>query len=221
MHRIAQHSEVSQRLEIMRTTTSLPCIDAAVLMRAKNGKLVEQVGEIARYSADEPCPWCLGRINQKALAYELMSEVEREQRAGAAAEAVKNGIDGAQYWGDAPPKELTAGYMTTVVGAMQAGYAEAWITGAGSLPHKRFQFDLGMPLLGVVPDEKRRKPECSCNRTKGWADQARIERSVTMPDHWAKLPIHSSNPEWHAPSPVVQPAPAQEPRSPPNATHPA
>ena len=28
----------------------LPCLDVAVLMRAKNGKLTEQVGEIARYS---------------------------------------------------------------------------------------------------------------------------------------------------------------------------
>ena len=66
----------------------LPCIDAAVLMRAKNGKLSEQVGELARYSPDEPCPWCLGRIDQKALAYELMTEEEREQRARAATEAI-------------------------------------------------------------------------------------------------------------------------------------
>src|SRR5262249_9621544 len=57
----------------------LPCLDVAVLMRAKNGKLTEQVSEIARYSPDEPCPWCLDRINQKALAYELMTDAEREQ----------------------------------------------------------------------------------------------------------------------------------------------
>ncbi|MGD0650802.1 MAG: ThiF family adenylyltransferase [Verrucomicrobiia bacterium] len=162
----------------------LPCIDAAVLMRADNGKLSEQVGEIARYSSDEPCPWCLARIDQKALAYELMTEEEREQRARAAADAIQRGIDGAQYWGDKPPRELTVGYMTTAVGAIQAGYAEGWLTGAGSMPHQRFQFDLGMPLLGVVPDHKTRKPECSCNRTKGWGDQARAERSVTMPAHW-------------------------------------
>ncbi|MGH8094611.1 MAG: HesA/MoeB/ThiF family protein [Chthoniobacterales bacterium] len=162
----------------------LPCLDAAVLTRAKDGKLVEQVGEISRYSPNEPCPWCLGRIHQKVLAYELMTEEEREQRAHAAANAVRRGIDGEQYWGDTPPKELTVGHITTTLGAMQAGYAEMWITGAASMPHQRFQFDLGMPFLGVVPDEKRRKPECSCNRTKGWADQARCERSVTKPDHW-------------------------------------
>ncbi len=162
----------------------LPCLDVAVLMRATNGKLTEQVGEIARYTADEPCPWCLGRIDQKALAYELMTDAEREQRAQAAAEAVKRGIDGAQYWGDKPPRELTVGYMTTAIGAIQAGYAEGWITGASTMPHQRFQFDLGMPLLGVVPADKPRKPECSCNWTKGWGDQARAERSVTKPPHW-------------------------------------
>jgi len=162
----------------------LPCLDAAVLMRAQNGKLSEQVGEIARYSPDEPCPWCLGKINQRTLAYELMSDEERTRRGDAAAHAVRRGIDGQQYWGDAPPMELTVGYMTTVVGGMQAGYAEAWLTGSGSAPHQRFQFDLGMPLLGVVPDEKRRRSECSCNYTKGWADQGRCERSVTKPDHW-------------------------------------
>jgi hypothetical protein len=162
----------------------LPCLDVAVLMRAKNGKLTEQVGEIVRYTPDEPCPWCLGRINQKALAYELMTDAEREQRAQAAAEAVKRGVDGAQYWGDRPPKELTVGYMTTAIGALQAGYAETWILGAAAMPHQRFQFDLGMPLLGVVPADKPRKPECSCNWTKGWGDQARAERSVTKPTHW-------------------------------------
>lgn len=90
-----------------------------------------------------------------------MTQGEREQCAFAAAEAVHSGIDGAQYWGDAPPRELTVGYMTTTVGAMQAGYAEAWLTGAACMPYQRFQFDLGMPLLGVVSVIKHRNPECS------------------------------------------------------------
>jgi hypothetical protein len=167
----------------------LPCLDAAVLMRAKAGRLTEQVGELARYSPDDPCPWCLQRINQKALAYELMTDQERDQRARAAADAIKSGVDGAQYWGDKPPRELTVGYMTTMLGAMQAGYAEGWITGASSMPHQRFQFDLGMPMLGVVPCERSRNPECCCNRTKGWGDQARAERSVTMPAHWPKAEV--------------------------------
>jgi hypothetical protein len=160
-------------------------------MRAKDGKLTEQVGELARYTADEPCPRCLGRINQQALAYELMADVEREHRARAAAEAVKRGVDGAQYWGSAPPRELTVGYMTTAIGAMQAGYAQGWLTGASKMPHQRFQFDFGMPLLGVVPVEKQRESDCSCSRTKGWADQAREDRSVTMPPYWPKAELVS------------------------------
>jgi hypothetical protein len=113
-----------------------------------------------------------------------MTQNEREQRAVAAKEAVRRGIDGEQYWGDAPPTEATVGYMTTAVAAMQTGYAQNWITGASRMPHQRFQFDLGMPLLGVVPAEKCRRPECSCNYTKGWSDQARADRSVTKPSHW-------------------------------------
>jgi hypothetical protein len=136
----SQHSRAA--LGDLASHYLLPCLDVAVLMRAKNGKLTEQVGEVTRYTAEEPCPWCLGRINQKTLAYELMTETEREQRAQAAVEAVRRGIDGEQYWGDKPPRELTVGYMTTTVGAIQAGYAEGWITGASVMPHQRLQFDL-------------------------------------------------------------------------------
>jgi len=175
----SQHSRAA--LSDFASHYLLPCIDSAVLMRAKDGKLTEQLAEVARYSPDEPCAWCLGRINQKVLSYELMSDVEREERQHAAAEAVLRGVDGGQYWGGEPPKELTVGYITTMVGAMQAGYAEGWITGASQMPHQRFQFDLGMPFLGAVPVDKPRRPECCCNRTKGWSEQARADRSVSRP----------------------------------------
>lgn len=186
----SQHSRVA--LSDYATHYLLPCIDSAVLMRAKHGKLTEQVGEFARYTADEPCAWCLGRINQKLLWYEFMSDEERERRKRAAAEALARGIDGEHYWGGEPPKELTVGYMTTTIGAMQAGYAEGWITGSSQMPHQRFQFDLGMPLLGAVPADKPRNPECSCNRTKGWSDQARADRSVSRPAHWPESEILSA-----------------------------
>ena len=136
--------------------------------------------------------WCDEHDLRQSTAEALIDagyQEDREQRARAAAEAVQRGIDGAQYWGDKPPKELTVGYMTTIVGALQAGYVEGWITGAFAMPHQRFQFDLGMPQLGVVPVDKQRRPECSCNRTKGWADQARADRSVTQPAHWSPIPI--------------------------------
>jgi ThiF family len=157
----------------------LPCFDSAVLMRAKDGRLTEQVGELARYTADEPCAWCLGRVNQNAIRIELMPAEERHARREAAKDAMARGIDGKQYWGEEPSRELTVGYLTTTVGAMQAGYALAALTAASAMPHQRFQFDVGMPLLGVVPAEKSRRQECQCNRTKGWGDQARADRSVT------------------------------------------
>lgn len=185
-----QHSRAA--LGDYATHYLLPCIDGAVLMRMRNGALIEQVGEIARYSGEDPCPWCMGRIDQQTLAYELMSESERQTRADAAAQAIDRGVDGAQYWGDRPPAELTVGYMTTVVGAMQAGYAETWLAGIATMPHHRFQFDLGMPFLAVAPDPRSRRPECACNRTKGWADQARDERSVTKPSHWPNETKRSS-----------------------------
>src|SRR5260370_22505926 len=120
-------------------------------MRAKDGKLTEQVAELARYSPDEPCPWCLGRINQRALSYELMTEAEREQRARAAAAAIRRGIDGTQYWGDKPPRELTVGYMTTAGGPIQAGFAEGWVNCARLMAHQKIQIALWNPVLGVCP----------------------------------------------------------------------
>ncbi|HMG06495.1 MAG TPA: ThiF family adenylyltransferase, partial [Chthoniobacterales bacterium] len=74
-----QHSRAA--LGDYATHYLLPCIDGAVLMRMKDGTLTEQVGEIARYTADDPCPWCMGRIDQRTLAYELMSDSERQGRA--------------------------------------------------------------------------------------------------------------------------------------------
>ncbi|HUS34339.1 MAG TPA: ThiF family adenylyltransferase, partial [Verrucomicrobiae bacterium] len=67
-----QHSRAA--MSDYATHYLLPCLDAAVLMRAKKGALTEQVGEFARYTADEPCAWCLGRINQSMLWYELMPD---------------------------------------------------------------------------------------------------------------------------------------------------
>ena len=162
----------------------LTSIDMGVKMRAVENHLTEQLGEIVRNAPWEPCPWCQGRINQSALAYELMTEAERLARRDAAQEAVARGVDGAQYWGGEPPQELTVGYMTSVVGSMAAGYAIGWLTASSAMPHQRFQFDLGWPKLGAVSAETARNPECSCGRTRAWADQARADRSVSRPRHW-------------------------------------
>jgi ThiF family len=170
----------------------VPVIDLAVQMRANDGVLLEQICEIARYIPWSPCPWCRKRVTADAIRFETSTEVERQFMAQASADAEERGIDGAQYWGGTPPPELTMGYLTTVVGAMGAGYAQNWILGASSVPHNRFQFDLGLASLGVVEDIREPNQECSCQRFIGWADQAKADRSVSKPPHWPQ-PIELKN----------------------------
>jgi hypothetical protein len=168
----------------------LPSIDVGVTMRAKNGKLAVQLIELCQYGPDLPCPFCLGKIDQKALNYELLSEDERRWRREAAEQAQAHGADRAQYWGGEPPAEMTVGYLTTLAGSMAAGYAENLLTGTAQMPHRRFQFDVGWPKLGVAPCEGSRNPECSCGKTTGYADQARADRSLSRPPHWPKPVIN-------------------------------
>ena len=136
-------------------------------MRAKEGVLSEQLCEIAQFLPGLPCPWCRNRVTTEAIRFETSTVEERQFMAQAAADAEARGVDGAQYWGGTPPPELTVGYLTTVVGAMGAGYAQNWMLGASKIPHERFQFDLGVASLGVVEDLRNPKPECACQRFIG------------------------------------------------------
>ena len=122
----------------------------------------------------------------EGIRYETATEAERKFRAEAAEKAALRGVDGAQYWGGAPPAELTVGFLTTTVGAMGAGYAQNLLLGSAKLPHNRFQFDLGLSSLGFVTDERSPREGCSCRTTKGRGDQACADRSVSHPSHWAK-----------------------------------
>lgn len=162
----------------------LPSLEVSVAMRAKDGKLKLQLVEVCFNAPHYPCPFCLGRIDQKALAYELMTDEERKWRQEAAKEAQAKGLDGAQYWGGEPPQELTVGYLTSLAGSMAAGYAQNILTGSATLPHQRFQFDVGWEKLGIAPVNGKRSPECSCGKTTGHSDQARADRSVSRPPHW-------------------------------------
>lgn len=160
-------------------------LDLAVQMRAEEGILREQIGEIARYAPGLPCPWCRGRVSVEGIRYETATEAEHQFRAEAAVAAEQRGVDGAQYWGGTPPPELTVGYLTTTVGAMGAGYAQNLLLGSGKLPHNRFQFDFGLGSLGVVTDDRPARQDCACQKNIGRSDQARADRSVSLPVHWA------------------------------------
>jgi hypothetical protein len=79
---------------------------------------------------------------------------------------------------------ITVGYLTSTAGSLAAGYAIGWLTGKFRMPHSRFQFDISAPEFGFVDVERKRVATCSCGRTIGFADQARADRSVSMPAHW-------------------------------------
>lgn len=162
----------------------VPVLDLAVQMSSREGRLREQVGELARYTPGLPCPWCRGRIDAQSIREETMTDEEKESLQDAALRAKERGEDGAQYWNGARPQELTVGYMTTAVGAIGAGYAQHWLAGAARMPHDRFQFDLGLPDFGFVKDRRPPEADCSCQRTIGHAEQGRAERKVSKPTHW-------------------------------------
>ena len=164
----------------------LPSIDVGVVFEGAKGVVNGQIGQFTQFRPDQPCGFCDGMINPNALAAELMTDEEKESRRQAAREADALGIDGAQYWrGDTPPL-ITVGYLTSAVGSLAAGYAIGWLTGKFSMPHARFQFDIGVPCFGFVDVERHVIATCSCGRTIGHADQGRAERSVSKPAHWPK-----------------------------------
>ncbi|MCC7519902.1 MAG: ThiF family adenylyltransferase [Verrucomicrobiae bacterium] len=177
-----QHSRVF--LGDLASHYLLPSMDVGVRMRAKAGVLTEQVAEIAAYEPGYPCPHCQGRIDQAALTEELIDDAERIRRRHAAAEAEARGEDGRQYWGGPAPQEMTVGYQTAAVANLAAGYAIGWLTGASRIPHRRFQFDPGMPCLGVTPADGQHQSSCTCLSTLGRSDEARADRGVSRPNHW-------------------------------------
>ncbi|MEY4490023.1 MAG: hypothetical protein RIQ79_2531, partial [Verrucomicrobiota bacterium] len=167
----------------------IPVLDLAVQMRASDSIIKDQVGEIARYAAGLPCPWCRGRVNARDIFEETISPEEKAQRQHAAAAARARGADAEQYWTNGERHELTVGYMTTTVAAMGAGYTQHWLTGLACIPHDRFQFDLGLQQFGFVKDQRSPCPDCLCQQRIGFADQGRADRTVSKPHHWPEAKL--------------------------------
>jgi hypothetical protein len=162
----------------------LPSIDVGVVFEGAKGIVHGQVSQFTQFRPDQPCAFCDGMIDSNALAVELMTEEEKESRRRAAQEAEAAGVNGGQYWSGDTPSLITVGYLTSTAGSLAAGYAVGWLTGRFSMPHSRFQFDISAPEFGFVEVERKRLATCSCGRTLGFADQARADRSVSMPAHW-------------------------------------
>ncbi|NQV29067.1 MAG: ThiF family adenylyltransferase [Rhodopirellula sp.] len=161
----------------------LPSIDVGVDMDGDNGKVTTQLTQLTRYSPELPCAFCNGVIDTNEMAVEFMTDEEKRLREKAALEAEARGEKPDSYW-RRQRQMHTVGYLTTTAGAMAAGYAEGWLTGAFAMPHAAFQFDLGQERLGVVPTPPR-QDYCICGQRIGWADQAQSYRNVARPTHWA------------------------------------
>ncbi len=167
----------------------LPSLDLGVLMQGENGRLTSQVADIIIYSPDYPCAFCCGRIDGIELSNELMSEEERRKRLIEAKEAAERGDNPDQYYNQRPRQLHTVGYLTTMLGALGAGYAEGLLTGTFGPPHSWFQFDIGRERLGVVPPPRVRDVNCNCTQHLGWADLAKPYGNVAKPAHWSSKGI--------------------------------
>ena len=163
----------------------VPSIDIGIGMNGIDGRLTEQVVDVTQFSPDRPCAFCRDRIDSVQLAQELMTDGERAQRQREAERAAERGDDPDQYWRNRPRQLHTVGYLTTTAGAMAAGYAEGWLTGAFEMPHPSFQFDIGRERLGCAAPPEARKPGCRCGAILGWGEAGRSYRNIALPRHWS------------------------------------
>lgn len=156
----------------------VPSIDVGLGMDGKNGRVTEQVVDLTQYSPELPCAFCRERVDSAELAQELMTEEERAHRQREAERAAERGDDPDQYWRRRRRQLHTVGYLTTAAGALAAGYAEGWLTGAFEPPHASFQFDVGTERLGCVAPPQTRNQACRCGSHVGWGDAARSFRTL-------------------------------------------
>ena len=166
----------------------IPSLDVGIGMAGKNGKVTEQIVELAKFSPELACVFCRGRVDSVALAQELMTDEERKLRMVEANQASLRGDNPDQYWRFGQQLH-TVGYLTTAGGAMTAGYAEGWLTGAFEMPHASLQFDTGREKFGCVAPPVSRLPTCGCQSHLGWGESANPFKNISLPAHWSKRAI--------------------------------
>lgn len=172
----------------------VPVIDVGVRMDGTNGKLNEQIVNVAAYRPGLPCAFCRENVDANVMTYELMSEAERSEKEAQATKAAARGIEVDQYWKGRPRQLHTVGYLTTSAGALVAGYVEGAISGSFVMPHPEFQFDISQPGFGFVVPPLKFISYCGCQSHLGWADAASPFKNVAIPSHWSRravlLPSH-------------------------------
>lgn len=161
----------------------LPSIDCGVVLEGSGGKVTGQILQLVRFLTTDPCALCRRMTDPRRLTRELMSAEERATRQRAAADALKRGEPADPYWAEEAQLN-TVGYLTTVAGAMAAGYAIGWITGRFEPPFARLQANLVAKFMDTTDSEEAASADCVCQSVRGWADQANADALITAPSHW-------------------------------------
>lgn len=167
----------------------LTCLDVGVLMNGNDGRVTEQLIDLTLLMPGLPCLFCRKKLDTFKLSYELMPESERIEKERQAAVAQEKGIEPDQYWQGRPRQLHTVGYLTTLAGAMAAGYAEGILTGTFEPPHNDQQFDFAQPNFGFVVPPACVREGCLCQQHLGWGDSAGAYANVSLPSHWGKRAI--------------------------------
>ncbi len=162
---------------------SVPLLDCSVTLEGGEGRVTGQVSRFVVHRGDLPCAICQGTVNQRLVAQELMHPTERQQRQQAARRAHQAGGDGSGYWLDVPQLH-TVGSLTTVTGALAAGYAIGWITRRYDAPFTRIECNWLGATFEANDVSYRRRTGCVCGKVRGWSDQAKESTLVGSPSWW-------------------------------------
>jgi tRNA A37 threonylcarbamoyladenosine dehydratase len=184
----SQHSRLA--LSDIALRFLVPAIDCGVSLEGGAGSITGQIVQLTRFLPADACALCRRMILQRRLDQELMSPEDRRLRQLEAADDLEEGKEN-PYW-QAEPQINTVGYHTTMAGAMVAGYAIGWITGRFDPPFGKLQMNLVAPLLEVVEAEYSPRPECSCRKVRGWADQGGMHALIAAPMHWPPVEVVGS-----------------------------
>ena len=176
-----QHSRLALSDLVVRYL--VPAIDCGVALEGSAGVVRGQIIQLLRWLPADPCAVCHGLVDPRRVSQELMSEQERESRRLAAQAANPGGAPDSAYWEEVPQLN-TVGYLTTIAGAMAAGYAIGWITGRFEPPFERLQMNLAAHEFEVIAWQEEASNECACRRVRGWSDQGSADAWVSPPEHW-------------------------------------
>jgi molybdopterin/thiamine biosynthesis adenylyltransferase len=181
-----QHSRLA--LSDLAFRFLLPSIDCGVTLEGREGEVTGQVIQLVRFLTEDPCVLCRRMVVPARVAQELMSPEERDRRRRAAGEATARGEAPDPYWQEQRQLD-TVGYLTTTAGALVAGYVIGWLTGRYDCPFTKLQMNLVSKYLDVTDVDDEPRPDCTCRRVRGWADQGAVDALVHPPSHWPPVRI--------------------------------